>query len=127
MQFDYFTLISDFKKCVFRILCNKNLACGRGKPHSALLWRSSNVHYFLAGSEQCQVLYVCDLCFHISLSFFLYCLSVLTALVKGYYNLQGEPATHLGRIKRLFCFMFQRVNSSVKWQFGLHVHTYIST
>lgn len=39
-------------KCVFQILCNKNLARGRGKPHSALLWRSSNVHYFLAGSEQ---------------------------------------------------------------------------
>lgn len=74
-----------------------------------------------------QVLYVCDLCFHVSLSFLLYCLSVLTALVKGYYNLQGEPATHLGRIKRLFCFMFQRVNSSVKWLFGLHVYTYIST
>lgn len=76
--------------------------------------------------SKCQVLYVCDLCFDVLLSFFLYCLSV-TGLVKGHYNLEGEPAMHLGRIKKLYCFMFQRVNSSAKCLFGLHVHTYMST
>lgn len=58
--------------------------------------------------SKCQVLYVCDLCFDVSLPFFfIYCLSVLTALVKGHYNLQGEPAMHLERIKKLFCFSLE--------------------
>lgn len=103
---------------------------GPGAPESPAWPYCGGVAFFtiswLALSE-CQAVHVCDPCLNISPSFRLYCPTALTALVKVDYNLQGEPATHLGRIKKQFRFMFQRVNSSVNQLFELHVHTYSST
>lgn len=121
-----FIAVALFKVFFTWHLCSKSLARSPGKPHSdLLLQRSNRFHCFLiADSKVCVCVWSVLWRFPSLLPLLAL---VLTALVKGYYNLQEEPAMHLGKIKKQPCLTLPGLNSDVKWLFGLHTspHKYI--